>query len=88
MKVSEVNIALIKPKDGLIGFASIIIEDCLYLGNIGIYQKLDFSGYRLTYPKKGEQSIFYPIKREAGKLIEDYIFAKLHKILEKMGNET
>ena len=86
MKISEVNIALIKPKDGLIGFASILIEDSFYLGNIGIHQKLDFSGYRLTYPKKGEQTIFYPIKRETGKLVEDYIFAKLHRILEKRDN--
>lgn len=38
MIISEVNIILIKPKDGLIGFASLVINDALYLGSIGIHQ--------------------------------------------------
>ena len=52
MKISEVNIILIKPRNGLIGFASLVVNDALYLGSIGIHQKLNGNGYRLTYPTK------------------------------------
>lgn len=64
-EVSEVQITLIKPKDGLIGFASFVLNEGLYLSSVGIHRKLDGSGYRLTYPtrKAGEAktSLFHPI---------------------------
>ena len=46
--ISEVNISLIKPQNGLIGFASLILEGNFYIGSIGVHQRLDGSGYRLT----------------------------------------
>ena len=51
MKISEINIIPIKPDNGLIGFASVVL-DGLYLGSIGVYSRLDGSGYRITYPTK------------------------------------
>ena len=47
MKISEVSIDLVKPKDGLIGFGSLIIEDGIYLGNIGIMKRVNQDSYRL-----------------------------------------
>lgn len=87
MKISEVNIILIKPKDGLIGFASIVVDDALYLGSIGIHQKLN-GGFRLTYPTKNsgmhQGNIFHPINGMTGKLIEGAIFNKLNDVMKKV----
>ena len=88
MKISEVNIILIKPRNGLIGFASLVINDALYLGSIGIHQKLNGNGYRLTYPTKktgaNNMDIFHPINREAGKAIETAIFNKLNDVMSRL----
>lgn len=92
MQISEVNIILIKPNDGLIGFASVVVNDGLYLGSIGIHQKLNGAGYRLTYPtkKSGMQNmdIFHPINRAAGKAIEDAIFNKLNDVMTKLYDDA
>ena len=92
MKISEVNIALIKPKDGLIGFASIVVNDALYMGTIGIHQKLNGSGYRLTYPTKQsgmkQVDIFYPINSAAGKTIESAILNKLNDVMKRLNNHA
>ena len=70
----------IKPKDGLVAFASLVLEDCLYLGSIGIYTRLDGSGYRITYPTKivngRSMDIYHPISRGLGKAIEQAILEK------------
>lgn len=87
MQISEVSVTHIKPKDGLIGFASLVIENALYISGIGIHQKLDGSGYRLTYPTRKSSAqdfdIFHPINRTAGKEIENAIFEKLNDVLNK-----
>ncbi|MBI1328205.1 MAG: hypothetical protein GC136_11290 [Alphaproteobacteria bacterium] len=92
MQVSEVQITLIKPKDGLIGFASLVIGQALFLGGIGIHRKLNGSGYRLTYPtrRSGEQNfnVFHPITREAGQAIEQAIFEKLNDVMNKGGRDA
>lgn len=88
MKITEVNIILIKPNKGHIGFASIVIDDSIYLGSIGIHTKLN-GDYRLTYPTKifGNQqsNLFHPINAQASKIIENVIFSKLEE-LQKKGN--
>ncbi len=90
MKISEVQINLIKPKDGLIGFAALVINDDLYLSGIGIHQKLAGDGYRLTYPtrKSGNQNfeIFHPINRRAGQKIESAILNRLNDVLKTTEN--
>lgn len=91
MKITDVQIQLIKPNNGLIGFASLVIDDSLYLSNIGIHQKGNYSAYnkyRLTYPKKGKYSLFYPINKIASKIIEDAIFDKLAKVQSKINDYT
>lgn len=90
MKISEVQINLIKPKDGLIGFATLILNDDFYLSGIGIHRKLTGSGYRLTYPtrKSGNRDfeLFHPINRNAGQQIEMAIFTRLNDVLKTLEN--
>lgn len=90
MKISEVNIILIKPRNGLIGLASLVINDALFLSSIGIHQKLNGNGYRLTYPTKktgtNDMDIFHPINRETGKALEDAIFNKLNDVMSRLDN--
>lgn len=83
--ITDIQITLIKPKDGLVGFANVVLNNSINLGFIGIYTKLDGSGYRLTYPTKKagmkDLNIFYPINRETSKMIEEAVIKKVEQIL-------
>lgn len=86
--ISEVQIVPVKPNNGLIAFASFVLDDKLYLSSIGIHKKLDGSGYRLTYPSKlvgssKEINIFHPITKEFGKAIEEAVFERVKKVMEE-----
>lgn len=85
--ITEVQIFPIKPKDGLIAFASVVLDDKLYLGSIGIHKKLIDEGYRLTYPTKkvGDKNlnIFHPISREISQEIEKAIIKRVKSLFEK-----
>jgi len=87
MIVTEVDIAFVKPKDGLIAFASVVLDNELYLGSIAIHRKLDGSGFRLTYPTRkvgGAQfEVFHPIRRPLGLAIEQAVIAKLKNVVSK-----
>lgn len=82
--VSEVNIEIVKPNNGLIGFASVVINDSIYLGSIAVYKKLNTQGCRILYPKKWAFDIFHPITKEASNLIEEAIFNKLEDVMSKV----
>ncbi len=85
MKITEIQIIPIKPREGLVAFASIVVENSLYLGSIGVYTRLDGTGYRITYPTKkiGEKNIniYHPINKETSKTIEEAIISEAEKIL-------
>jgi len=87
MQVTEVDISFTKPRDGLIAFASVVLDDQLYLSGIAIHLKLAGPGYRLTYPtrKVGEAqfSIFHPIRKPVGLAIEHAVIEKLKNVLSK-----
>ena len=80
MQISEVQIKPTKPKDGLIGFASLVIDNALYLSSIGIFTRLNGQGYRITYPTKKvgslDMQIFHPISKGFGKEIEKEVIKK------------
>lgn len=84
MEITDVQIDLIKQHDGLIGFASVVIEKSLFLSCIGIHKKINGLGYRLTYPSKGKFDVFHPINREASHIIEQAIFEKLKNVMKKV----
>ena len=85
MRISEVNITPVKPNNGLVGIASVVIDGNIYLNSIAIYTKLDGT-YRLLYPTKivGSNSLglFYPTNRIASKTIEDAVFKRCIEVFE------
>lgn len=87
MQISEVQIKPTKPKDGLIGFASLVIDNSLYLSSIGIFTRLNGQGYRITYPTKKvgnlDMQIFHPISKELGKEIEMEVIKKAEDIFNE-----
>jgi len=87
MKITEVQIELIKPNNGLIGFASFVIDDNFYLSSIAIHKKLNADGYRLTYPNKGHFTIFHPINKQTSSQVEFAVFEKLKDVMMKVGRD-
>jgi len=85
MTITEVQITPIKPQNGLVAFASVVFDSCLYLGSIGVYTRLDGTGYRITYPTKAMGSkglnIYHPINKKASEAIEKAIIKKVEEIL-------
>ena len=89
VKISEVQIVPIKPKDGLMGFASFVLDDRLYLGSIGIMTQPE-GGYRLTYPTKviGIKSlnVFYPINKTFAQEVEKTIINRFEEVMKKVNH--
>lgn len=85
--VTETQLIPIKPRNGLVAFASVVLNRQVYLGSIGVHSKLDGSGYRLTYPNKvvagRSQDIYHPINQETASAIEQAIFAKYKEVIER-----
>ena len=85
MKITEIQIIPIKASNGLVAFGSVLFDDCLYLGSIGIHKRLDGAGYRITYPTKKignkDLNIYHPVNKETSKLIESEIISKAMQIL-------
>ncbi len=88
--VSEIELTPVKFKDGLAAFASCVINNQFYLGNLAIYSS-PFSpdGFRLVYPSRtlnnGKQlSIVHPINKETGLLIQKLIIEQYLKLMEDL----
>lgn len=81
--VSEVQVVPVKPNEGLIAFASCILNETHFLGHIAVFTRLN-GGYRLVYPTKrvGERLLHYhhPITKAAGQAIEDAVLEKVKSI--------
>lgn len=92
MKISDVNITFVKPRGGLIGFASLVLMDAFHVSGIAIHERLDGTGHRLTYPnrKSGEQmfNICHPINKQASKAIENAVFQKIKDVKNKSCNNA
>ena len=87
MYVSEVQITPIKPKEGLVGFASCVIDDKLYLGSLGVHKRLDGSGYRITYPSRAiaqkQMHYFHPIRKDVHEKIETAVTERCEALFER-----
>jgi DNA-binding cell septation regulator SpoVG len=85
MKVKKVEIVPIKPHEGLLAFASIEIDDLLYIGSIGVHKRRDGNGYRITFPTRrvGEHqlTICHPMTPDLSKEIESAITTKAEEVL-------
>lgn len=85
--VSEADVMPVRPRNGLVAFASCVINGQIYLGNIAIHTKPDGSGYRLVFPVKalpnGKQvHCCHPIAREAADLIHQAIIGRLEALAQ------
>lgn len=84
--ISEIQIVPIKPKDGLVAFASFIYDGNLYLSSIGIYTKLS-GGYRLAYPTRktpsGDIRLFHPINKSIAEKIDHSVIKKFEEVTKQ-----
>jgi DNA-binding cell septation regulator SpoVG len=84
VKISEVQIAPVKPQGGLVAFASFVLENALYCGSVAILTRPN-GGFRLLYPTKpvaGQQvDVFHPISGDAGKQIERAVLNKYEEVM-------
>ncbi len=83
--ISEIQIHHLKTSDGLVGFASLVIDGCWFVGNLAIYTRLE-GGYRVVYPTKKlrndqEIPIFHPISKDAGEAIELAVTETINALL-------
>lgn len=87
MKITEIQIIPIKPQKGLVSFASAVINNQFYIGNIAIYTSpSDPLGYRLVYPDKilsnGKRvHCFHPITSEAGEVVKKAIVKEYEELM-------
>lgn len=85
MLITEVIVTPVKPREGLVGIASVVIDGNIYLNSIAVYIKIDGS-YRLLYPTKciGKKQVgyFYPINKIASRSIEEAVFKKCSEIFK------
>lgn len=86
--LSEIQILPVKPHNGLLAFCSFVINNSFYVGDVAIYSRLDYSGYRLAYPIKilsngAKINCFHPINREVAKAIEEQIINAFLELIQK-----
>ena len=85
-RLSEIQITPIKPQNGLVAFASFVLDGNLYLGSIGIMTRPN-GGYRLVYPTKKvaerNLNIFYPINKEFSQVIENKVVRQFEDVMKK-----
>ncbi|MBP7927950.1 septation protein SpoVG family protein [Patescibacteria group bacterium] len=81
--VSEIQIIPIKAKNGLVGYASFVLDNILYFSSIGIITRPQ-GGFRLLFPTKdfatGVSKIFYPINKEFAYSLESKIADKFREV--------
>jgi len=87
--ISEIQIIPIKPINGLVAFASFVLDNKLYLGSIGIMTRPQ-GGYRLVYPSKKvgmkRINIYYPINKKTAQQIETEVINHLEDVMNKQND--
>lgn len=85
ISISEIQIVPIKPQDGLVAFASFVLNESLYLGSIGIVTRPQ-GGYRLVYPTKKVSirniNIYHPINKSFAESIEKEVISKFEDVMK------
>ncbi len=81
MRITEIHIHPVTPQNGLVAFANLVLDNELYLGSIAVHQKLDGTGYRITYPKKGKGYLFHPICKPLSRALEEAIINEMKIVM-------
>ena len=79
-QVSEISIVPVKPRDGLVAFASFVVDRKLYVGSVAVFTRLDGRGIRLVYPSKNQIQCVHPISKEVGEIINEAVEKKFNLI--------
>lgn len=88
MIISEIQIIPIRPRNGLVSFASFIINDQFYVGNVAILTSpKTAAGFRLQYPTKklstGKQvACFHPISNDVEQIISERVVGEYVKLMD------
>lgn len=87
LTISEIQITPIKPQKSLVGFASCILNNQIYLGGIAIHCDLLNKSFRCVYPTKkfkdgNEIPIYHPICREAGEAIQKILITEWENLIK------
>ena len=89
IEISEIQVIPMKPKEGLVAFASCVINNAFYIGSVAVYSSPSTqSGFRLSYPVKilpngKEIHCVHPINKEAGEAILKEIIKKFREVILK-----
>ena len=82
-RVTEIQITPVKPKNGLVGFASFVLYGEIYCGSVAIFTRPN-GEHRLVYPSKmagSEQlQVFYPINKAVGLEISKAVIKKFNEV--------
>ena len=87
IELSEIQIIPVKPQNGLVAFASCVLNNQFYIGNIAIHTSPTADdGFRLVYPLKvlanGKPvNCFHPINSVAGEKIKEAIIGKFISLM-------
>lgn len=88
LKIDEIQIVPIKPQNGLMGFASCVLNSQFYVGNIAVYSSPSSpQGFRLVFPQKKLSSgqvvdCFHPINKEAEQQVTSAIIKRYLGLME------
>ncbi len=88
IEISEIQVVPIKPLNGLLGFASCVINNQFYVGNIAIYTSPNSSmGFRLVFPNKRLNSgqfvdCFHPVNKVAEEIVSEAIINKFTQLMD------
>lgn len=89
LEISEVNLVpLKKSREGLVSFASCVLNNQFYIGNIAIYTSPSSKdGFRLVFPNKKLASgqvvdCFHPINKEAEQQVTSAIVKRYLELMD------
>ena len=89
IEISDVQIIPFRPRDGHLGFASCVINNQFYLGDIAIFSR-PAGGIRLGFPVKkltngATVDIFKPLNHDVERLIEKAVLERYESLMERDG---
>lgn len=93
LTLSEINVVPVKFNNGLVAFASCVVNNQFFIGNIAIYTSpASPDGFRLVYANKILKNgikldIVHPIKKEVGLEIQKQIVGCYLKLIENLAEK-
>jgi len=86
IETTQVEIIPFRPRNGHLGFASIVINDQFYIGDIAIFSRPQ-GGVRLGFPVKklangGVVDVCKPLNSEVEKVVEMAVLKKYEQLFK------